>query len=148
LKYYYFHNKLIKIKLWIDGVAGSSDNTNNYCLHNSDAQVAATADNIDLLDTFSESGESDNDKEEEPFTEIMDVNMISLFLYKLWCKSLSQCVHCYKRTRFSLLRKVTKKILVLSFLSLAYHLVVYLLSRPALRFGFRGSILGVLLSFC
>jgi hypothetical protein len=40
---------LIKIKLWIDAVAGSSDNTNNYCLHNIDAQFAATGNNIDLI---------------------------------------------------------------------------------------------------
>jgi hypothetical protein len=31
-KYYYFHNKLIKLKLWIDGVAGSSYNTVTWSL--------------------------------------------------------------------------------------------------------------------
>lgn len=63
--------------------------------YNIDAQFAATGDNIDFIDTFSESGESDNDsEEEEPFPEIMYVIMISLLLSKLRCKSVSQCVHC------------------------------------------------------
>jgi hypothetical protein len=74
---------LIKIKLWIDGVPGSSYDTNNSCLHNIYAQFAATGDNhVDLMDTFSESSQSDNDKE-EPFYERIDIIMISLFPFKL-----------------------------------------------------------------
>ncbi len=59
-KYYYLYNKLIKIILWKDGVAGSCYNTHNSCLHNIEicfAQFSATGDNnVDLMDTFSESG--------------------------------------------------------------------------------------------
>jgi hypothetical protein len=74
---------LIKIKLWIDGVPGSSYDTNSSCLHNIYAQFAATGDNnVDLMDTFSESSQSDNDKE-EPFYERIDIIMISLFPFKL-----------------------------------------------------------------
>ena len=47
--------------------------------YNIDAQFAATGDNnVDLMDTFSESSQSDNDKE-EPFYERIDIIMISLF---------------------------------------------------------------------
>ena len=51
--------------------------------YNIDAQFAATGDNnVDLMDTLSESSQSDNEKE-EPFYERIDIIMISLFPFKL-----------------------------------------------------------------